>query len=952
MPVAHHPPANLKDFDRGKDPNALYAGWDQLITDLVEPRPSRPAWYDAAHPPVPAMPSTRIAAWQGLPRLSLLFHQDNVLAAANAVDAPVPFAGATDALLGSEGPFFNPSGDPIGGVSYRPQDEYLEWVTKRDPDGVVREVWFTCESPEYWKHIADNDPHLLVMLYAEIMEVNASKIDRSKLFFATNVSQHETFDSGRRYAKGSYNPFNDYNAGAAIHLTHPANTLTFEIELASKASLIWGRPPKTSDPGLICCANYGDPNRFSDPTIGKAVNDLAQAGSYVSLRDPVGVYIASIDAANFTDWNGHSVPNLAADFFVRLRMSDDGSMAVRARFKVPPGVQRNGAQARLGDFMYQGSAIQSGGQVADAVIMRLFAQCLPGAPHQPERQCTNHCCDDPNYPGVIGSVDIATSCEAWAPGAISPALPDTLEPTIPRDEVQGNILLGFNKNHQAVTGLSLGANVAGFRSFIAGLADRITTVETVANYRATRAFRQAQGQEPDYPVLEWTSVAFSFAGLRLLTPEADGFGDGPFRDGLPKSSARLGDPTDFVSPGYICNWKVGCPGEVPDVLVTMASDNLKQLREETDILNSKARATGMKVVYQEIGHNLRNFPWNGPKPSSSREHFGFKDGLSQPGVRGKLPDGSYLTPREPSAPGSDPTDIEYAKPGQPLVCLGQFLLGYSRQLDNSPRAAGPPRPLGAGHGAIGPTWAKNGSFLVFRRLRQDVGAFRAFLSSAATKINLPEFSEARLAAMFVGRWPSGAPLLRSPRTDELSEAEKSVVNAFAYGSDNVRLDLPDDTDGILCPIVSHVRKVNPRDADTGRGAGSATLMRRILRRGIPYGPPFTRDTSDVDRGLLFLSYQASIGDQFEFLCTHWMNSTVLPPNPSGSSAGTGFDMVVGQSAGNRLRSAFIRTTTATSIADVAISNDPVATKDWVIPTGGGYFFAPSVSAVRWLAGTV
>ena len=323
-------------------------------------------------------------------------------------------------MLVSQPPFLTSAGNQYPGLKYRPQDEYLEWVTLRDPDGVVREIWFTCEGPEYWKLIAENDRPLLLTLYGEITGKGAGAIDPQKLYFPETLTHVEPFAGGATltFGKGDYNPYNEYNLGAAIHLTQGANTLGAEISLAMAGSLLWGNPPKTSDPDLICCAGYGEPNRFSDPTIGKEVNDLARQGMYVTLRDPVGLYIASIRPNDFTDWNDKPIPNFESTYFVPLRKNDDGSLILRAMFKVPNGVMKNGQQARVGDLKYLGVPISSGGQVANAITMHLFAQALQGAPHQQTQKCGAHPCFDSSHPGFVIPTQIGIPCQP-PPGALA-----------------------------------------------------------------------------------------------------------------------------------------------------------------------------------------------------------------------------------------------------------------------------------------------------------------------------------------------------------------------------------------------------------------------------------------------------------------------------------------------------------------------------------------------------
>ena len=259
-----------------------------------------------------------------------------------------------------------------------------------------------------------------------------------------------------------------------------------------------------------------------------------------------------------------------------------------------------------------------------------------------------------------------------------------------------------------------------------------------------------------------------------------------------------------------------------------------------------------------------------------------------------------------------------------------------------------------------PAWTRNGSFLVYRRLRQDVPRFRDFLADSANKLrSLPGFDNmtpALLAALLVGRWPSGASLLQALSADDPPlGADRFANNQFAIANAAPAMNLvsgarpagdqinsvPGDFDGIVCPRAAHIRKVNPRDLTTDLGDATRTLPRRILRRGIPFGPIFPGtgqpDPAQGDRGLLFLSYQTSIRDQFEFLSNTWMNQLNKP-----EASDAGHDLLVGQ---NPLDPARIRRCKLVRQSG-GQSADVVAQGEWVIPTGGGYFFAPSVTAIK------
>jgi deferrochelatase/peroxidase EfeB len=144
---------------------------------------------------------------------------------------------------------------------------------------------------------------------------------------------------------------------------------------------------------------------------------------------------------------------------------------------------------------------------------------------------------------------------------------------------------------------------------------------------------------------------------------------------------------------------------------------------------------------------------------------------------------------------------------------------------------------------------------------------------------------------------------------------------------------PADLSGDRCPTFAHVRKVNPRDRVTDQGGPAITLRSQVLRRGITFGSRY-ESPDDGERGLLFLAYQTSIEQQFELLSRKWMN------RPNAPEPSSGHDLLVGQERGKRTA-----TLTAPGVGTVEISTE----RAWVVPTGGGYFFSPSVSVLETIA---
>jgi Dyp-type peroxidase family len=540
------------------------------------------------------------------------------------------------------------------------------------------------------------------------------------------------------------------------------------------------------------------------------------------------------------------------------------------------------------------------------------------------------------------------------------------EPILEVTEIQGNVLVGFNKDYQHFVFLEI-SKPAVAKRWLRLLIPHIATVdESLVFRRLFRALRVRRGEEPTGMIATWVNIAFTYEGIRKLTSddEAKKFASEAFKAGLAERSSALGDPTDSTAEGHPNNWVIGNAKNRPDILLLIASDSPIALKNEIQRIKAEIRSVqaatptrrtkaGLRILYEQSGATL-------PDELKGHEHFGFKDGVSQPGIRGRVPGGdqNFLTPRLVDT--DDPHALKFAKPGQPLIWPGQFVLGYPLQADNDDINAAPPDF----NSSPWPVWARNGSFLVFRRLRQDVAGFWAFARAQTDLLrHKPGFeglTPERLASLLIGRWPSGAPIMRTPGADNVDLGSNDLANnSFNFSQETETIPLrhgippepaefpqaPADVDGLRCPFAAHIRKVNPRDDTTDLGGGRRTLPRRILRRGITYGPPLenARTAADdkVDRGLLFLSYQASIEDQFEFLTQHWLNSSKLPKDYSQDANPAGNDPVIGQSQGasNRTRVFTLRGSDG-SFETIEVPND------FVIPTGGDYLFAPSITALK------
>lgn len=469
------------------------------------------------------------------------------------------------------------------------------------------------------------------------------------------------------------------------------------------------------------------------------------------------------------------------------------------------------------------------------------------------------------------------------------------------DEIQGNILAGFNKDHQIFLFLAFPDAEKG-RAWLGDVAPRVSTTREVAtfNKQFSEALRNRGGDDPENLVAKWINVGLTANGLRKLAPgraaELDGFP--AFSQGPASRAAELRDK-DLSDPAH---WILGQVGQEVDAVVTVAADEVDDPRVEIDKERARASVHGLGVVFEQRGDTL-------PGHRKGHEHFGFKDGISQPGVVG-------FHEAEPGGPG-EPIQRK-GHPGTEMIQPGEFVLGLPRQ--GAGGAADPPRES--------PPWMVNGSFQVFRRLAQDVPAWWAQVTVRHGE--LPEddpMTEDRLAAKLVGRWRSGTPLATAPERDNRSARDRRDDNDF---------DFADDEGGHKTPRFAHVRKMYPRDERFQDG------RHRIIRRGIPFGRTFDPAAGrghgvDADRGLIFNVFMASIEEQFEFLQRSWANAPEFPGVVFGDGRTDGPDPIVGEDdAPVQLRR----------------PNQPDQALDFrrfVHTTGAVYAFAPSLSTLRRLA---
>ena len=283
---------------------------------------------------------------------------------------------------------------------------------------------------------------------------------------------------------------------------------------------------------------------------------------------------------------------------------------------------------------------------------------------------------------------------------------------------------------------------------------------------------------------------------------------------------------------------------------------------------------------------------------------------------------------------------------------GEFIMGHRDEAQELPKAP-IPRSL-----------SYNGSYLVYRKLHENVGSFTEYIEEQGK--NLPDGAE-QVAAKFAGRWRNGAPISTFPTRKEadrfimkveaakkeMAQARNRITKSIARVkyvrllSKFVGFNYDDDLAGSRCPVGAHARRTNPRGAlefgvkDAFDTPGALTNRRRLLRRGLPYGTSDQNSGDDGNHGIIFMAISASIERQFEFVQQQWINY------------GNDFKLANEKDPlmGNHANKAGTGTGRMIFPAEPGSGQAPhlcSGIPQFVETRGGGYFFLPSLTALRMI----
>jgi Dyp-type peroxidase family len=516
-------------------------------------------------------------------------------------------------------------------------------------------------------------------------------------------------------------------------------------------------------------------------------------------------------------------------------------------------------------------------------------------------------------------------------------------------DIQGNIVKAYSRDRMPrgrYVFFAVKQGRAG-RTFLDGLMPMITS--------SAHAKRIA-GDSSRAPRVA-TNVALTFDGLRALgVPQASlqSFPD-EFAMGMRARRTLLGDDGASALEHWDPIWRsahrvhilVLIHGETDAVIderYRAILDLLRPLNGGVELLSGHRGDGGASdLPYQQASSLFIDGRY------SANEHFGYRDSISNPYFRGveghpsNVMGGGKVTGR----------DVDTQEGWAPLE-TGEFLLGYRDEASELPDAPLPP------------LLAQNGTYLVYRKLHQNVGSFDAYLEDVGK--DYPGGKEA-LAAKMCGRWRNGAPVTTFRTEREASEfaaewedARRSIATAATGGEREaakavfselnrkfVAYDYRKDVDGSGCPFGAHTRRTQPRSSlEFGESKTFATpdalsLRRRLLRRGITYGESGSNRTDDGNHGLIFMAFCASLQRQFEFVQQQWVNYG------NDFKCGNDKDPI----AGNQGRDA---AGAATGRMTIEASNDnPDAPffcsrlPRFVETRGGDYFFVPGMTALGMIA---
>lgn len=440
------------------------------------------------------------------------------------------------------------------------------------------------------------------------------------------------------------------------------------------------------------------------------------------------------------------------------------------------------------------------------------------------------------------------------------------------DDLQANILKGHGRNHTVNLFLQFDpAKQGAIKGAIHQLSGHLKTAKQ--QLQEAEDFKTSKKDGGTVRCFMMTFAGYQALGVAAKAPPTPP--GSAFQSGMKARTVVLADPAPAA-------WDAHFNQNIHAMLL-LADEDTERLQAERDSVLNSLKAVGVTLVGEEQGNQQHNDRGDGV------EHFGYVDGRSQP---------LLLT-----------EDVEHER----AATDGTSMWDPAFPAD---------QVLVTNAGAL------LGSFFVFRKLEQNVFAFKRKEQDLSVALGLTGDDRELAGAMMVGRFEDGTPVVLRNKAGIGGD----VPNNFNYS---------DDATGVKCPFHSHIRKTNPR----GSGGAESQLLERghiMARRGITYGE---REDGMGDRpeekvGLFFMSYQKSLENQFEFTQSTWANNPGFPIVPAPQP---GIDPVIGQGA-NPVGTQ----QTPRQWGNPATLKTSSNFAGFVKMKGGEYFFAPVISALRSL----
>ena len=441
-------------------------------------------------------------------------------------------------------------------------------------------------------------------------------------------------------------------------------------------------------------------------------------------------------------------------------------------------------------------------------------------------------------------------------------------------DLQGSILKNHGREHTLNIFLRFNS-AAGARQWI-----KTAVVPAIPNQLQQLKDAEHHKQDSAFSGPTFVELLLSRAGYDALNiPAPKRPTDARWAAGMQASLGPNGDPT-------VATWDAHL--KAPHAMLLIGGVKRAEATAMRAHLKN-AMGAAVTILGSETGKAIKN------KQGHGLEHFGYVDGRSLP---------LMLT-----------EDVENERDSEGGINLWDPAFTLQTALVRDPGGQGQ---------------NSHGSFFVFRKLEQNVKAFKAAEEQLALDLGLSGDDAERAGAMIVGRFEDGTPVVLHPD----AQLNHPVWNNFNYDA---------DPQGARCPFQGHIRKTNPRGG-TG-SSGPALLSERahiMARRGITYGKRLAslKDQPETGVGLLFQAFMRDISNQFEFTQQSWAN------NDGFIQGGTGPDLVIGQPNNHNAPQQW-----PVAYGNPASKQPATVRRDlarFVTMKGGEYLFAPAISTLASL----